>query len=68
MKIETSVNLIDINRASELLALPHSRIRFEVFRKNIPYYKIGRSIRFSEKDLITWVLDQKQEVRYEAPK
>lgn len=53
--------IFDIEDASRFLNLKVSRIRYEIFRKSIPYFKIGRSVRFSKKDLISWVLNQKQE-------
>jgi excisionase family DNA binding protein len=52
---------LTIIEASEILNLKESRLRYEVFHRRIPYMKIGRSIRFDEKDLISWVLSQKQE-------
>lgn len=50
-----------IEEAAQYLNLKLSRMRYEVFNKTVPFFKIGRSIRFSEKDLIAWVLMQKQE-------
>ena len=49
--------------AAELLNLKVSRLRYEVFNKSVPFFKIGRSIRFSEKDLIAWIMNQKQEAK-----
>jgi excisionase family DNA binding protein len=49
--------------AAQLLNLKTSRLRYEIFHKSIPHFKIGRSIRFSEKDLISWIMSQKQEPR-----
>ena len=57
-----SEQLLTISEAAEFLNLKTSRLRYEVFQKGIPYYKIGRSIRFSEKDLISWVMSKKQTV------
>lgn len=57
------MKILTIKQAAEFLAMNESRIRYEIFKKNINFFKIGRSIRFDEKDLIAWVLDQKQEVK-----
>ena len=52
--------LLTIADAAVFLAFTQSRIRYEVFKKRIPFIKIGRSIRFDEKDLISWIMNQKQ--------
>lgn len=57
------MKIFDIKAAALFLSLTESRIRYEVFHKRIPYFKVGRSIRFDEKDLINWVLNQKTEPR-----
>ena len=60
---EEKPQLLTMVEASVFLNLKDSRLRYEVFRKRIPFYKIGRSIRFSKQDLIEWVMKQKQEVQ-----
>ena len=62
-KMNESSRFLTLTQAADFLNFKVSRIRYEVFLKRIPHMKIGRSIRFSEKDLITWVLNQKQEVK-----
>lgn len=57
--------LLTISEASTFLNMKSSRIRYEVFKKRIPFIKLGKSIRFDEKDLISWVLSQKQEAKSE---
>ena len=52
--------LLTINEAADLLAMSKSRVRYEIFHKRMPFFKIGRSIRFDEKDLITWIDNQKK--------
>lgn len=54
--------LLTVEQAAIQLNLKVSRVRYEVFKKTIPFYKIGRSIRFSEKDLANWLLAHKSEV------
>ena len=57
--------LITIKQAANFLATSESRIRYEIFHKRIPYIKFGKSIRFDEKDLLAWVLSQKQGIKNE---
>lgn len=58
-----SINkLLTIEEAAKMLNLKASRIRYEIFMKRINYFKIGRSIRFDEKELVLWALSQKREV------
>lgn len=52
-------NLLTIEEAAAYLNLKVSRIRYEVFKKGIPCYKIGRSIRFSISELDSWVEKKK---------
>ncbi len=47
--------LMTINEAAEYLHLQVSRLRYEVFIKRIPHIKIGRSIRFSQTQLDSWI-------------
>lgn len=46
--------LIDIYEASELLGLKVSRLRMAVFRREIPFKKIGGLIRFVPAELKSW--------------
>ena len=62
-KLLNENKFLTLLEASEFLNLKVSRLRYEVFKKAVPFFKIGRSIRFSEKDLISWVMNQKQEPR-----
>lgn len=57
------MKLMNVRQAADFLAMTESRVRYEIFHKRLPVIKIGRSIRFDEKDLITWVLNQKQGVK-----
>lgn len=47
--------LLTMVEAAEFLKLSIGRIRYEVYLKRIPNYKIGRSIRFSKKALNKWL-------------
>ena len=52
---------LTLTEAAQYLNLKVSRMRYEVFHRSISYFKIGRSIRFDERDLIMWVANKKQE-------
>lgn len=64
----TVKKLLTLEEASKMLTLKVSRLRFEVFHKTIPYYKIGRSVRFAEDDLVLWVMSKKQNPIVEVKK
>lgn len=51
---ERYVEYLTPEMAADLLGLKLSRIRNLVFKKEIPYLKIGASIRFNKKVLIEW--------------
>ena len=55
--------LLTITEASELLSIKVSRLRTAVFRKEIPFIKIGRLVRFKEDDLMNWVSENTQKVK-----
>ena len=54
------MKFISVSQAAELLQIKVSTVRYMIFKKQIPFYKVGRSIRFSEQDLVSWVLGNKQ--------
>lgn len=60
---EKSKKLLTITEASELLTVKVSRLRTAVFRKEIPFIKIGRLVRFRENDLMEWVDSKTQKVK-----
>jgi excisionase family DNA binding protein len=47
--------LLNIKEAARFLNIKESRIRTEIFRKKIPYLKIGALIRFRRIDLEKWI-------------
>lgn len=51
---EPQVVYLTPEKAAELLGLKLSRIRSLVFKKKIPYLKIGASIRFNKNALLAW--------------
>lgn len=50
-----SLEFLDINGAANFLSLKVSKLRADVFYKRIPYFKLGRLIRFSKTDLLKWL-------------
>lgn len=55
--------LLTVNQLSELLQVPLSRVYNMVFRKEIPYYKLGRSVRFGRNDLDRYFQQIKTEAK-----
>ncbi len=51
-----TAGLMTIEEASVFLNLKVSKLRAMVFRKEIPFIKIGRLVRFHAQDLETWLL------------
>lgn len=51
----SELQLLTIEEASEFLNLKVSKIRKDIFKKNIPHYKIGALIRFKKVELQKWV-------------
>lgn len=54
---ELEEKLLTIEEAAELLSLKVSRLRTAVFRREIPFIKIGRLVRFKEDTLQKWLDD-----------
>lgn len=47
--------LLTIESLARILCVKESRIRSAVFRKEIPYLKIGRLIRFNPSEIEHWM-------------
>jgi excisionase family DNA binding protein len=47
--------LLNFEEACHLLRIKQSRLRTAVLKRDIPYIKIGRLIRFDIKDLTNWI-------------
>lgn len=60
------IELIDTNQAAIFLNMKVSRLRNLVFIKQIPFFKIGASVRFNKSDLIAWLANKKQGVQNEG--
>jgi excisionase family DNA binding protein len=51
--------MLSCKEAADFLNLTEGRLRYEVFLKRIPYFKLGRTVRFSISDLIGWLESKK---------
>ena len=47
----------DIDQAAKFLNVKVSRLRTAILRKEIPFFKVGRLVRFHKVDLETWIND-----------
>lgn len=52
--------LLTFKETCEFLQIKASRLRTAIFRKEIPFIKIGRLLRFDPKDLKEWIERLKQ--------
>lgn len=59
-------SLLTINEAASFLSVKVSRLRTAVFRKEIPFIKIGRLVRFKEDDLLKWIEQNTQKVKEDS--
>lgn len=46
---------LTITQLSDLLQVPVKTIRDWVYKRKIPFKRVGRLIRFYEKDIMTWI-------------
>jgi len=51
----SQTDLLDINQAATFLNVKVSRLRTAILRKEIPFLKIGRLLRFHKRDLEGWI-------------
>lgn len=53
--MQPETKLLTTEEAALFLNVKISRLRMAVFRKEVPYIKIGRLVRFSESQLHAWL-------------
>jgi excisionase family DNA binding protein len=58
--------LLTIDQTCELLNLKQSKIRSMIFKNEIPVIRLGRCIRFSQKDLEQWLFEKKKYLRTDS--
>ena len=54
--------LLDINDLEQSLSVKKSHLRSLIFRKQIPFLKLGRLIRFCPVEIEKWLMKSKTEV------
>lgn len=52
-------HLLKLGEAAALLATSERHVRSLVFRREVPYFKVGPLLRFDERDLIGWLEGRK---------
>lgn len=63
---QSSVELFDnqdflsVSQLSSRLNVPQKTIRHWLYRREIPFYKIGRHIRFDPKEIQKWIFERRQ--------
>ena len=48
-------SLMTVNEAAKFLNVKISWLRSAIFRRAIPYIKVGNLVRFRQRDLMDWV-------------
>lgn len=54
---ELEKRLLNVSEAARYLGIKESRLRRAVARKEIPFIKIGRLVRFGQFELDQWISD-----------
>ncbi len=55
--------LLNINELAEYLSVKEASIRSWVYKKKIPFIKVGKLIRFKVEDIESWLQSKKEEPR-----
>lgn len=55
MSHSNTEQILTFIEACEFLKIKKSRLRTAIFKREIPFIKIGRLIRFDQMDLIKWL-------------
>ncbi len=53
--VETDINLLSIDEVAEALQVSPETVRHWILKKKIPYFKIGRNVRFRRQELLNWM-------------
>ena len=53
-------NFLTINEVCIWLKIKESHLRQLIFKQEIPYLKVGRLIRFDEKEIRLWLQEKKE--------
>lgn len=52
--------LLTVREIAQAFNLKESRLRWEIFQKRIPFYKIGASIRLRASEVEAWLYSKRQ--------
>ena len=63
--METSARYLDCRGVAALLAMTPAAVRQLVYRREIPFYKLGKRLRFREDDVRAWAEQGRVEARPE---
>ena len=55
-------NLLNFKETASFLNIKESHLRGLIFKRKIPFLKIGRLLRFDPKKLLNWLEKQNKEV------
>ena len=58
--------ILNTKQAAKFMGLKESRVRTAVFRKEIPFLKVGRLVRFRKEDLEEWLEKQLENQQKES--
>lgn len=53
--------LLNINQVADLLNLKISKVRNMIFKREIPFVKIGRLVRLDKAEILVWIKSLKKE-------
>lgn len=59
--------LVDIETAARRLGVDVRFMRRLVFEKRLPYYKVGKFVRFDPADIETWLGERRVEAKHRRP-
>lgn len=60
--MQTECDFLDVNEAATYLKMSVAWIRAQVLNKQIPFYKIGRCVRFSKEEMKEYLKKCRQEI------
>lgn len=52
--------LWDVKKIAEMLSVPEPTVRDWVYKRKIPHYKVGHSVRFDPSEIRSWILERSQ--------
>lgn len=62
-KQQKEARLLNITELAEYLSVKEASIRSWVYKKKIPFIKVGKLVRFKVEDIESWLQSKKEEPR-----